>query len=120
MPSYLLRSYQANMNSPTPLDKEIILTEVVLDANGQAVLNLSHYNINPQSTIYWVALGTTQSYGKVQPGKFGTAQIDIKKNEIPISLTNVDANGDVPAVTVPTAGKTALIMLIIDPRDKIG
>jgi hypothetical protein len=121
MNMFLLRNMASNMHSPTPSDKFMIFTTAVLDANGQAVLDLSEYRISPYAKLHYTILGVTGAYPLSSiAGEFGTGNIEITSWQVPISITSVAADGDVPAVTVPAASNEVGVLIIVDPRELNG
>lgn len=118
MNAFILRNYNSNLHGFTPGDKLMVLREVTLDANGQALINLGDIHISPHSKIYFTLLGSTASTGRITTEmKWGTAQMDQGSWDIPISVTKYTT--DTPDVIVPAANETVMVMLIIDPADTV-
>lgn len=112
---FLLRNHESFMNAETPIDKLILFRNVALDANGQAVVDFSS-TIRDGAEVNYVIFSNTSVNG-VNAGAFGTGAIVINRGGVPVSTTAVAADSDSPAVTIPAASKTVLVMFIISASD---
>lgn len=98
-----------------PGDRIAILRNVLLDANGQAVIDLTGI-VKLGAVVDYVLFSKTNA-ATVDSLTFGTAGIAMGAGDIGVSLTAVAASGNEPAVVIPAAGVTVLALIIIDSAD---
>jgi hypothetical protein len=98
-----------------PGDKIAILRDVALDANGQAIIDLTGL-VKPGAQVDYVLFSRTNVAG-TDSLTFGTAGIAYGIGDIGVSLTAVAVSGNEPAVVIPAASQTVLCLIIIDATD---
>lgn len=122
--SYMLRAWTSNLDSPAPIDKLVFFKEVEFDANNEAVVDISEYKFPALTKIYYTVLNSTGVYPRINgvspatTGEFGRGNIVISSYQAPVAIdASVAADGDVPAVVVPSSereGVVAMVMFIAD------
>lgn len=120
--NYQLRDLNSGFDSPAPNDGILTFRQVTLDANGEAVIDLSHLKVHPAAKVYYWFLSDTGMFpdGQSAPGTFGTGSLPIGAGQIPVALSAaVAASGVVPAVNIPAVSKTVMVGIFIQFSDKV-
>ena len=113
----MLRDWATTLNAPGPTDYGLLFRYVTLDANGEAVVDLSDILEPGGSPLHYFMFSRTGVFPKVTATTFGTSAIDISAGKVGISINAEAAPSGGVANVVPAASQTILVAFVIQQRD---
>lgn len=114
---YMLRDFNSALNAPSPTDYGILFRYVSLDANGEAVVDLSDVLEPGGAPLHYWMFNNTGVFPKVTATTFGTSAITISAGKVGISKDAESAPTGGVANVIPAASVSVLVGFIVQYSD---